>query len=90
MHKVLLCSDLERTLLPNGMQAGDTVLAGDSGNDLPALTSGLQAVLVHNARADACEEALSVLKARGMAKRSNAHIKKRSSTSRPMVRICPK
>ncbi len=48
---------------------GDTVFAGDSGNDLPALTSGLQAVLVHNARADVREEALSALKAKGMAKR---------------------
>jgi len=47
---------------------GDTVFAGDSGNDLPALTSGLQAVLVHNARVDVREEALSALKDRGMSK----------------------
>jgi len=31
-------------------QHSQTVFAGDSGNDLPALTSGLQAVLVKNAR----------------------------------------
>lgn len=35
-----------------------TVFAGDSGNDLPALTSGLQAVLVRNARDDVREEAV--------------------------------
>ena len=35
-----------------------TVFAGDSGNDLPVLTSGLQAVLVGNARDDVRAEAL--------------------------------
>jgi len=35
-----------------------TVFAGDSGNDLPVLTSGLQAVLVGNARDVVREEAL--------------------------------
>jgi len=42
-----------------------TVFAGDSGNDLPALTSGLQAVLVRNARADVRDEALQQLRATG-------------------------
>jgi hypothetical protein len=32
-----------------GFSEKHTVFAGDSGNDLPALTSGLQAVLVKNA-----------------------------------------
>jgi len=50
-----------------GFAEADTVFAGDSGNDLPALTSGLQAVLVHNARADVREAALSALKDKGMA-----------------------
>ena len=35
-----------------------TVFAGDSGNDLPVLTSGLQAVLVGNARDDVREAAV--------------------------------
>jgi HAD superfamily hydrolase (TIGR01484 family) len=35
-----------------------TVFAGDSGNDLPVLTSGLQAVLVGNARVEVREAAL--------------------------------
>ena len=41
-----------------GFDTGHTVFAGDSGNDLPVLTSGLQAVLVRNARRDVREEAL--------------------------------
>jgi len=50
-----------------GFAEGDTVFAGDSGNDLPALTSGLQAVLVHNARVDVREAALSALNDKGLA-----------------------
>jgi len=38
-----------------------TVFAGDSGNDLDALTSGLQAVLVNNAHTDVREEALRLV-----------------------------
>jgi HAD superfamily hydrolase (TIGR01484 family) len=41
-----------------GVSHGRTVYAGDSGNDLPALTSGLQAVLVANARRQVREDAL--------------------------------
>lgn len=37
------------------------VFAGDSGNDLDALTSGLQAVLVKNASEDVRQEALEIL-----------------------------
>ena len=37
------------------------VYAGDSGNDLPALTSGLQAVLVKNAANEVAEQALAIL-----------------------------
>lgn len=40
-----------------GIPAERTVFAGDSGNDLPALTSGLPAVLVANARPDVREAA---------------------------------
>lgn len=40
-----------------------TVFAGDSGNDLPALTSGLQAVLVKNARDEVRDEALQRVQA---------------------------
>ncbi len=52
-----------------GFDEADTVFAGDSGNDLPALTSGLQAVLVHNARSDVREAALSAVRAKGITER---------------------
>ena len=45
-----------------GFSEAQTVFSGDSGNDLPALTSGLQAVLVRNARQEVrrlAEEELS-------------------------------
>jgi len=41
-----------------GFDEASAVFAGDSGNDLPVLTSGLQSVLVHNAREEVREEAL--------------------------------
>jgi sucrose-6F-phosphate phosphohydrolase len=44
---------------------GQTVFAGDSGNDLPVLTSGLQAVLVGNARDEVREEALQSVRQAG-------------------------
>lgn len=44
-----------------GFSPARTVFAGDSGNDLPALTSGLQAILVKNAREDVRNEALQSL-----------------------------
>ena len=46
-----------------------TVFAGDSGNDLPALTSGLQAVLVRNARDEVRREALELIAATGTPER---------------------
>ena len=42
-----------------------TVFAGDSGNDLPVLTSGLQAVLVGNARDEVCDQALQSVQQAG-------------------------
>ncbi len=42
-----------------------TVFAGDSGNDLAVLTSGLQAVLVRNASDEVRDEALSMVGERG-------------------------
>lgn len=48
-----------------GFTHEQTVFAGDSGNDLPALSSGLQAVLVKNARDDVRSEALQRLQAAG-------------------------
>lgn len=45
------------------------VFAGDSGNDLDALTSGLQAVLVKNAANDVRKEALELLSKKQMADR---------------------
>jgi len=47
--------------------ADRTVFAGDSGNDLPALTSGLPAVLVANAREEVRQTALRQARSRGMA-----------------------
>jgi len=52
-----------------GFSEQQTVFAGDSGNDLPALTSGLQAVLVRNARQDVREEALASVCKKGIAQR---------------------
>ena len=43
-----------------------TVFAGDSGNDLPALTSGLNAVLVKNGHEDVRREALEIVTAQNM------------------------
>lgn len=47
--------------------ADRTVFAGDSGNDLPALTSGLPAVLVANAREEVRKAALNQARRRGTA-----------------------
>jgi len=52
-----------------GFDTDNTVFAGDSGNDLPALTSGLQAVLVRNARREVREEALRSVRENGIAQR---------------------
>jgi len=47
----------------------NTVFAGDSGNDLPVLISGLQSVLVRNASDEVRDEAISALKAKGLEKK---------------------
>lgn len=47
---------------------GRTVFAGDSGNDLDVLTSGIQGILVRNAREDVRREAISRARAAGHAK----------------------
>ena len=52
-----------------GFDQRHTVFAGDSGNDLAVLTSGLQAVLVANAHADVVREARQLLQAAGGADR---------------------
>jgi hypothetical protein len=44
----------------------DTVFAGDSGNDLDALTSGLQAILVKNSAADVRKAAFEELGKKGL------------------------
>jgi len=49
----------------HGFAESRTVFAGDSGNDLPALTSGLQAVLVANASDEVRREAMREVNARG-------------------------
>jgi len=47
-------------------QENRTVFAGDSGNDLAVLTSGLQSVLVRNASDEVRDEALSKVSERGL------------------------
>jgi len=49
----------------HGFALTDTVFAGDSGNDLPVLTSELQGVLVANAQPGVREEALRLARAAG-------------------------
>ena len=49
---------IEFLMREKGFAVERTVFSGDSGNDLPALTSGLQAVLVRNAREDVRELAI--------------------------------
>ncbi len=44
-----------------GIEESQTVFAGDSGNDLDALTSGLQAILVKNAAEDVRRQAVAAL-----------------------------
>jgi HAD superfamily hydrolase (TIGR01484 family) len=51
----------------NGFALGDTVFAGDSGNDLPVLVSEIPAVLVANASAEVRREALAQARAGGHA-----------------------
>lgn len=46
-----------------------TVFAGDSGNDLPALRSGLPSVLVRNALEEVRREALRIVEERGFTDR---------------------
>jgi HAD superfamily hydrolase (TIGR01484 family) len=48
-----------------GYDLSHTVFAGDSGNDLPVLTSEIHSVLVANARQDVREEALRLAAERG-------------------------
>jgi len=48
-------------LQAQGIPEQRAVFAGDSGNDLDALTSGLQAILVKNAAEDVRKEALEIL-----------------------------
>lgn len=52
-----------------GIPDARTVFAGDSGNDLPVLTSGLQSVLVRNAHPDVRREALQETERRGFGER---------------------
>ena len=49
-----------------GFDESNTVFSGDSGNDLPVLTSGLQAVLVANVMDDVRREACDELAAKGL------------------------
>ena len=47
------------------IDASRVIYAGDSGNDLPALTSGLNAVIVKNAADDVLRQAMAVLSQKG-------------------------
>jgi sucrose-6F-phosphate phosphohydrolase len=63
LHAVQFLMQLEQ------FTADRTVFAGDSGNDLDILTSGLQAILVKNAADDVHKEAMNRLSAKRMADR---------------------
>lgn len=52
-----------------GYEEREVVFAGDSGNDLPVLTSGLQSVLVGNAMDEVRKEALRTVRKKGVAER---------------------
>jgi hypothetical protein len=52
-----------------GIHESRTVFAGDSGNDLPALTSGLNAILVANARSEVRDAAIAGARERGTPER---------------------
>lgn len=56
-------------MVRKGFSERQTVFAGDSGNDLPVLTSSLQAVLVANASDDVRKEALAEVAANGLGDR---------------------
>lgn len=53
-------------LQTQGIHKQRAVFAGDSGNDLDALTSGLQAILVKNAAEDVRKEALEIMSQKQM------------------------
>ena len=52
-----------------GYSPDQVVFAGDSGNDLPALTSGLNAVLVRNGHRAVREEAVEIMTKKSMSER---------------------
>jgi hypothetical protein len=56
---------IEFLMKRKGFAHEQTVFAGDSGNDMPVLTSGLQAVLVKNASDDVRDTALRKVQAAG-------------------------
>lgn len=56
---------IEFLIKNKGFGRDNTVFAGDSGNDLPALTGGLQAVLVKNATEEVRKEAIDRAKRNG-------------------------
>lgn len=60
---------IEFLMQHEGFAQEHTVFAGDSGNDLPALTSGLQAVLVKNAIDEVRERAVQRAQANGFGDR---------------------
>lgn len=53
-------------LQQQGYAEDNTVFAGDSGNDLPVLASGLQAILVRNARDEVRAEAVAAAERNGV------------------------
>ncbi len=60
---------VEFLMREKGFVSDETVFAGDSGNDLPALVSSVPAVLVANAHADVIVEATAEAQRRGTADR---------------------
>jgi hypothetical protein len=56
---------IEFFMAQHGFTTDNTVFAGDSGNDLPVLASGIPAVLVRNAQPEVREEAVALAREEG-------------------------
>ncbi|HEB94149.1 MAG TPA: HAD-IIB family hydrolase [Gammaproteobacteria bacterium] len=68
-HRATKVHAIRFLMARTGFKEENTIFAGDSGNDLPVLTSGLKAVLVHNARREVYEEAMRSVCKQGFAER---------------------
>ncbi len=68
-HRATKVHAIRFLMARTGFKEENMIFAGDSGNDLPVLTSGLKAVLVHNARREVQEEAMRSVCKQGFTER---------------------